>query len=272
MPAQRVAAPKRVVVVGAGMAGLQAAVGAAERGHRVTLLGTTLGGGAALHARLPGCGDIARAVAHLAARAEAAGVAMRLGAPADAAAVLALAPEAVVLATGAAMAAPPGLDPASDLRSIAAALLAEPARRGRRALVYDLDATPMTYDATELLAARYAEVLVATPRDAIARDTPLLVAQGILTRLAACGVRILACRDVVGFDRGVATLRHALTGAEERIEGLDLVTHAGARVPRDALAATLREAGITVRAVGDALAPRLMLSAVREGQAAADSI
>jgi hypothetical protein len=186
--------------------------------------------------------------------------------------VLALAPEAVVLATGAAMAPPPGLDPTSDLRSVMVALLADPARRGRRALVYDLDATPMTYDATELLAARYDEVLLVTPRDAIARDTPLLVAQGILKRLAACGVRIMPCQDVIRFDRGVATLRHALTGAEEPIEALDLVAHAGARVPRDALATTLREAGIAVRAVGDALAPRLMLSAVREGQAAADAI
>jgi hypothetical protein len=197
---------------------------------------------------------------------------MRLGAPADAAAVLALAPDAVVVATGATMTAPPGLDPACDLRSIVAALLADPARGGRRALVYDLDATPMTYDATELLAARYGEVVVATPRDAIARDTPLLVAQGILKRLAACGVRILPCHDVIGVDRGAATLRHALTGVEERIERLDLVVHAGARAPRDTLATTLREAGIAVRAVGDALAPRLMLSAVREGQAAADAI
>jgi len=38
------------------------------------------------------------------------------------------------------------------------------------------------------------------------------------------------------------------------------------------MAAALRAAGVAVRVAGDALAPRLMLSAVREGQAAAEAI
>jgi hypothetical protein len=273
----RAARAKRVVVVGAGMAGLQAAVGAAERGHRVTLFGASAepGGAAALHARLPGCDDIARAIAHLAARAAAAGVRMRLGAAVTAEAVLAEAPESVILATGAAMPPLRGLaDPAMaarDIRSAVAALLADPARRGGVALLLDLDATPATYDAAELLAERFAQVLLVTPRDAIARDSPLLVAQGIGKRLAARGVTLLTCRDVAAVEDGSVVLRHALTGAPETIRGVDLVTHASGRVPRDALAAPLRAAGVPLRLVGDALAPRLMLSAVREGEAAADT-
>ena len=268
---------RRVVVVGAGMAGLQAAVAAAEGGHRVTLLGTGLGGAAALHARLPGAADIGKAIAHLADRAAAAGVEMRLGAAASAADVLALRPDAVVLATGAEMTPPPGFDDADgtamDLRAAAAALLlADPARRGGRALLLDLDATPATYDAAELLAERFAEVLLVTPRDAIARDSPLLVAQGILRRLAARRVRVLACHDAVALAGGTARLRHALTGEEIAVEDVALFAHASARAPRDGLAAALRGAGVAVRVAGDALAPRLMLSAVREGQAAAEAI
>lgn len=267
---------RRVVVVGAGMAGLQAAVAAAERGHRVTLLGTGLGGAAALHSRLPGAADIGKAIAHLAARAAAAGVEMRLGAVASAADVLALRPEAVVLATGAAMTPPPGFDDADcvamDLRAAVAALLADPARRGGRALLLDLDATSATYDAAELLAERFAEVLLVTPRDAIARDTPLLVAQGILRRLAARRVRVLTCHDAVALAGGTARLRHVLTGEEQAVEDVALFAHASARAPRDGLAAALSAAGAAVRVAGDALAPRLMLSAVREGQAAAEAI
>jgi hypothetical protein len=53
---------------------------------------------------------------------------------------------------------------------------------------------------------------------------------------------------------------------------VDLFAYASARLPRDSLAAPLRAAGVEVRVVGDALAPRLMISAVREGQAAADAL
>jgi hypothetical protein len=198
---------------------------------------------------------------------------MRLGAPVAAAAVLAEAPESVILATGAAMPPPRGLaDPAMaarDIRSSVAALLAEPERRGVLALLLDLDATPATYDAAELLAQRFGQVLLVTPRDAIARDSPLLVAQGVQKRLAARRVTLSTCRDVASFEDGSVVLRHALTGEAETIRGVDLFTYASGRVPRDDLAAPLRAAGVPVRLVGDALAPRLMLSAVREGEAAA---
>ncbi|MGG5821091.1 FAD-dependent oxidoreductase [Falsiroseomonas sp. HW251] len=276
IPATRGATPKHIVVIGAGVAGLQAAVGAAERGHRVTLLGRSLGGGAALHARLPGCGDIARAVAQLTMRADEAGVAMHLGLDATAEGVIAMAADAVVVATGAAMPPPEGLDDptgaALDARSAAAMLLAGPAPGAGLALLLDLDATPATYDLAELLAARYERVLLATPRDAIARDTPLLVAQGIQRRLAALRVEIMPCREVTGFANRRATLRHALTGTIETVQGVDLLAHASARVPRDSMVAPLRAAGIELRVVGDALAPRLMLSALREGQAAVESL
>ncbi len=270
-PPTRAARSKRVVVVGAGMAGLQAAVGAAERGHAVTLFGTGLGGAAALHARLPGCADIAPAITHLADRAQAAEVALRIGTLASAADVLALAPDAVVLATGAEMALPAGLPPGTDLRSIVAALLADPTRRFRRALLLDLDATPGTYDAAELLAARSDHLLLVTPRETIARDSPLLVAQGIHRRLAALRVALRPFHEVARAGSGRALLRHVLTGAEEEVEA-DLLAVSAPRRPRDGLAETLRRAGLPVRVVGDALAPRLMLSAVREGQAAADAL
>jgi 2,4-dienoyl-CoA reductase-like NADH-dependent reductase (Old Yellow Enzyme family) len=277
-PVVPAATPRRVTVVGGGMAGLQAAVGAAERGHRVTLLGASPapGGAAALHARLPGCGDIAAAIAHLTARAEAAGVAMRLGFAPDAGQILATDPQAVVLATGAVMTPPPGFTDADgtarDIRAAAAALLADPGRRGARAVLLDLDATQATYDAAELLAERFNEVLLLTPRDGIARDTPLLVAQGIHRRLAARRVKLLPCRTALSLAGRCLTIRHVLTEEAETIAEVDLFAYASARLPRDSLEAPLRAAGVEVRVVGDALAPRLMISAVREGQAAADAL
>jgi 2,4-dienoyl-CoA reductase-like NADH-dependent reductase (Old Yellow Enzyme family) len=273
----RAEVPRRVVVVGAGMAGLQAAAAAAERGHVVTLLGTGAepGGAAAMHARLPGCADIGLAVGAAVRRAGAAGVTLRLGAPAGPEDVLGLRPDAVILATGAAMAPPPGLRDearaARDIRAAATALLADPTAGAGLAVLLDLDATPATYDTAELLAARFRRLILLTPREGIARDSPLLVAQGVHRRLAALRVEILTCREAVALDGSRLVLRHVLTGAEEVVAGVDLFAHASARVPRDGLLEPLRAAGIPVRAVGDALAPRLMLSAVREGQEAGEA-
>lgn len=271
----RAPAAKRVVVVGAGMAGLQAATAAAERGHAVTLLGTGQGGAAALHARLPGCGDIGFAVAQSMRRARAAGVDCRLGAPATADDVLALRPDAVVLATGATMVPPPGFTDqdgtALDIRAASQALLADPARRGSLAVVFDMDATPGAYDATLLIASRYDRVMLVTPREVIARDSPVLTMQAIHRRLAAAKVWIMTCQEPIRLSRGALTLRHLLTGAETEIPGVTLFAHATPRTPRDDLLAPLQAAGVKVRAVGDALAPRLMMSAVREGQAAGEA-
>lgn len=268
---------KRVVVVGAGVAGMQAAVAATERGHAVTLLGTSAepGGAAALHAKLPGCADIGVAVAHLASRARDAGVDCRFGAAVGVQDVLALKPDAVVLATGAAMVPPNGFrdddGTALDIRAACAALLADPERRGALALVFDMDATPGAYDATELLAERHERVILVTPREVIARDSPVLTMQAIHRRLAARKVWIMTCQEPVRLRGGAVTLRHVLTGAETEIPGVSLFAHATPRAPRDALLAPLLAAGVKVRAVGDALAPRLMMSAVREGQAAGEA-
>jgi hypothetical protein len=159
---------------------------------------------------------------------------------------------------------------APDLRRVALDLVREP-RGGRLAVILDMDATPATYDGVELIAESFARVVLVTPRDAIARDTPLLVAQGIHRRLAMRGVEVLPYQMVTDWADGAVVLRHVLTGALSRVEAVDLLALATQRAPRDALLAPLRAAGIPVRTVGDATAPRLLLSAVREGQAAADA-
>lgn len=72
---------RRIAVVGAGPAGLEAALAAAERGHVVTLFesSSTLGGQLRMAARIPGKEDYAQALRSWPTRLAAAGVGIRLG-------------------------------------------------------------------------------------------------------------------------------------------------------------------------------------------------
>lgn len=102
-PHDRVSVPKRIVVVGGGPAGLEAARTLALRGHRVSLYEATkrLGGQVLLAAAAPHRADVGQITRWLESEIETLGVDVHLNAPMDADAVAALAPDAVVVATGA---------------------------------------------------------------------------------------------------------------------------------------------------------------------------
>ena len=89
---------------------------AAARGHHVTVLGRTpeVGGKARLHAQLPGGAPISTIHTYQYAAAKKAGVQFKLGVTASVDDVLALKPDAVVLATGSRMLPPPWLDDATQ--------------------------------------------------------------------------------------------------------------------------------------------------------------
>jgi 2,4-dienoyl-CoA reductase-like NADH-dependent reductase (Old Yellow Enzyme family) len=94
--------PSRVVVVGGGPAGLEGARVAAERGHDVVLLerSSELGGQYRLWGRLPGRAIMATTIPWYARELARLGVDVRLEQEATADDVLALAPDAVLVATG----------------------------------------------------------------------------------------------------------------------------------------------------------------------------
>ena len=94
---------RAVLVVGGGPAGMTAALTAARRGHRVTLIDRAgrLGGQLRLAAAVPGREEMATLVRDLARQLDEAGVEIRLGVAATVAAVARADADAVVIATGA---------------------------------------------------------------------------------------------------------------------------------------------------------------------------
>jgi len=110
----RAAKPKRVIVVGGGPAGMEAALTAATRGHRVTLLEKDehLGGQLNVAAASPGREELGTAVLSLCSRLAKEGVEVKLGQEATADLILAADADVAVIATGAKPIVPqiPGVD------------------------------------------------------------------------------------------------------------------------------------------------------------------
>jgi 2,4-dienoyl-CoA reductase (NADPH2) len=108
----RAKSPKRIVIVGGGPGGMETARVATLRGHKVTLLEKRrrLGGSLTLAATVHG--DNGRFLDFLLRQMESLAIDIRLGVAADVQAVKALAPDEVVVATGAALSLPPipGID------------------------------------------------------------------------------------------------------------------------------------------------------------------
>ncbi len=107
--------PKRVVVVGGGLAGCEAARIAALRGHKVTLIEQSkrLGGQLLISSKVPGRDDFEDQIYFEENEMERAGVEVKLETAADLDSIKALSPDVVVMATGSLPRKPhevPGID------------------------------------------------------------------------------------------------------------------------------------------------------------------
>jgi 2,4-dienoyl-CoA reductase-like NADH-dependent reductase (Old Yellow Enzyme family)/thioredoxin reductase len=261
----------RLVVVGGGPAGLSAAANAAESGHRVVLLeqSARLGGQMALTHSAPGTGEIGRQLVTLfTGRLDDAGVDVRLETEADLEAVLALEPDAVVVATG----ARPYL-PDVRLADVEVAqswdVLDGPARSGVRAVVADWGGDPSGLDAAEVLVAAGNEVTLAVAAVAVGEAVHQYRRNLYLQRLYRSGVRVLHHHGLAGASAGDVELSNVFA-AELRVRvTADLLVLAQGRVPNDGLAPELVEAGLRVEEAGDCLSPRSLEEAVLEGTLAA---
>ncbi|MEI7786281.1 MAG: NAD(P)-binding protein, partial [Betaproteobacteria bacterium] len=199
---------RKVAVVGAGIAGLQAAVTAAARGHQVKVWGRSpeVGGKTRLLAQLPLGESMSSIYDHQWISAQRLGIAFELGQAASAAEVLAWQPDQVVLATGAEMTWPQDLPPEvqellPDLRQAMAELLRTQGRQPGTAVIYDLDQSEGTYAAAEYLRDRFDRVVVLSPRETIAEEVVLVARQRIHRRFFERGIEVKTWVDPVWTER-----------------------------------------------------------------------
>jgi 2,4-dienoyl-CoA reductase (NADPH2) len=268
-----------VVVVGAGPAGLQAAIAAARGGHEVIVFekDSEVGGRLRLAATAPGRGELRDLVRSQLAQCLELGVEIRLSIDATPAAVLGERPAVVIVATGSrprrpkwACDAPPRSPRLADVIDV----LDGSARPSGAVLVIDELGFHQATSVGELLAARGCAVEITTPAMVVGAD---LEPSGDLDRfnVRAAARRIAQSTDLVpvALEAGGVQLLHHPTGTIER-RLVDWVVLAVPPATEDRLYRKLREEApqLDVRRVGDCMAPRRAHSAVIEGERAGSSI
>jgi dimethylglycine catabolism A len=281
---------KRVVVVGAGVAGLEAARGAAFRGHDVVVLERRdkCGGRARLAAERKGRERWPLYIQWLQEEAAGAGVGIRLGTEATAATILAEQPDAVIIATGSKLRDPVPAEgtPLIDVDTLlehgvpgapagAAGVVSRTDRAGKRALVIDDEGGFLAPTAAEALLESGYTVEIVTKHLSVGMLVDPTQQAFVLRRLGLA--RVIQTPNlewIPSRSLDVVELRHMYTEEVERREGHDLVVMAGRRRSDTALRAALREQArdLPVTFVGDALSPRTLLDAVAEGAKAGATI
>jgi len=196
------------------------------------------------------------------------GVEVQLETEADEAAVLALAPDVVVVATGARPYVPElpleGVDVVQ-----AWDVLTGPRPRGRRVVIADWGGDAAGLACAELLNAAGNDVTLALGSAALGEAIHQYQRNVYAARLYRGGVRIAHHLELAGTEPGRVHFRNLFAPELETALPADLLVLALGRVPERGLAEQLAARGLEVLEAGDCLSPRSAEEAILEGTLAA---
>lgn len=267
--------PATVVVLGGGPAGMETARIAAARGHHVILFEKEqhLGGKVASGAALGGHAEYRNVATYLEREVRNSNnIVLRMGEVASAAAIAALAPRSVVVATGA---TPVALEVAGDgsVPVVAGFETLAPSLAGQHVVLTDEDGYWWGAQAAEEVVRRGARLTFVTRFFEPFRELPTVSRIAALRQLDGQGATVLALHQLARVSSRTAILQHYASGREMRVDSVDLIISIGLQVPNDGCVAELRRAGIAdIRIVGDAFTPRRLRHAIHEAHNVARSL
>jgi len=290
--------PRKVMVVGGGVAGMSAAIAAVELGHKVTLYeqGLRLGGQLHLAGAPPGRGEFVIFADDLARQVALHNIPVILGRPVDRKTLETEKPDFVLLATGGQPITPkiPGVEKAHVVQ--AWEVLAGTAATGRRVVVIGGGATgietalllaetgTLSGDELKFLLVNGAvvpeklyklategtkEVVVVEMAETLGANFGKSTRWGMLQDINRYGVKTLVQAKVLEITDGGVKIEH---GGEVRELPADHVVLAVGTRPANPLQQVAEELGIGFKVVGDALAPATVFEANHQGYNAGRSI
>lgn len=276
---------KKIVVVGGGPAGLEAARVAALRKHELVLFekSDALGGQANMAAKLPGRGEFGGLVDYLVRQVKKLDVDIRLNREATVELVDAENPDAVVVATGStpirsgasvlfpAKVGVPGAE-LPHVFSVWEAILA-PHDLGNRVVVVDEDGHWPGVGTALYLAEGGHQVTIVTRFPSLAPElAPTLSLPLVYSRLRAHGVSWTLHATLAEIAEVSVTVSDIFCGTEQRIEPVDAVVLALGNRADAELHSSLKGRVAELYLIGDALSPRRADMAILEGQKVARAI
>ena len=265
---EKTASPQKVLVVGGGPAGLEAARVAAEQGHKVTLTEASdrLGGQFRLAGMQPRRGQILDLLDWYARQLEQLGVEVRLNTFMEAGEISSFSADFILLATGSyppdtgfQKAIPhieqlPGIEDGGFFS--AEDVMARRARLGKRVLILDEGGNWKGCGTALKMAEEGYHVVLITPDPLVGKELQRTAADYPLRqKLAQLGVRFILESAITRWTPQGAEILSFLDGSTSFVEA-DSLVFATPNLAEDTLARELEDSGLKFLNIGDSAAPR----------------